>query len=461
MHSRFTPTRIALLLAVLSSAAAHAGLYDVDRGQNGQYLASHGYFAKWYQDTHGRNLELCLSKAVSKRVGSLPSAPSYMCLLPAAEENGFDPAKPIAFPGNFPDEAFWFVGDAAIADAEKGIDLRYVSAVEAAFSAGTAKDGEQVSFARIRIRADLPCAGTYTVTHPYGVEVFTVSEADFVASGGKNAINMTRDMGIGAPKDYTGALGGDIGPFLRSRNGPYTEVNPDTGATETFIGDPNIPEPVTGSPFDTNYLRIEGPNGIDIRTDLFSVSGKLSSDARPTPVQIKRATYSRSPGDSGSIRAQQDVFALAPPPPGTSTLVDDSNNSTAMSEADGTGAWYGQSQANPAPSAEARVTADNQAGVPGSTPTTTSTPMVDLVSITRAEYSQSTGNLTVQASSSDQTERPALTVVAARSGTVIGTLSGDGETRTLTTKVTPIPPGSVRVISANGGSDTETVDIVP
>ena len=35
-------------------------------------------------------------------------------------------------------------------------------------------EGDQISFARIRIRVDVPTAGTYVITHPYGVEVFTV-----------------------------------------------------------------------------------------------------------------------------------------------------------------------------------------------------------------------------------------------------------------------------------------------
>ncbi|MBX4355365.1 hypothetical protein K4G97_24580, partial [Mycobacterium tuberculosis] len=77
---------------------------------------------------------------------------------------------------------------------------------------------------------------------------------------------------------------GDIGPFLRSINGPYTE------GSEKFIGDPNLNERVTGSPFNTNFVRIEGPNGIDLRTDLFAVSGKLSEVVRPTPLIPLRST---------------------------------------------------------------------------------------------------------------------------------------------------------------------------
>ena len=106
---------------------------------------------------------------------------------------------------------------------------------------------------------------------------------------------MTRDIGIGSPGNFTGALKGDIGPFLRSVNGPYTETNPSTGASEQFIGDPNLNEAVTGSPFNTNFVRIEGPNGIDLRTELFAVSGKLSTVNLPTPLLPQRSTYHGTP----------------------------------------------------------------------------------------------------------------------------------------------------------------------
>src|SRR5690606_38048349 len=116
-------------------------------------------------------------------------------------------------------------------------------------------------FARIRIRATIPTPGTYTITHPYGVEVFNVSATDIADRGGRRAINMTRDLGIGGPVDFTGALNGDVGPFLKGAGYPYRATNPETGEEEQFIGDPNIATTVTGSPFGTNYVEISGPAG--------------------------------------------------------------------------------------------------------------------------------------------------------------------------------------------------------
>ncbi|MGE7989545.1 hypothetical protein ACQKPE_00535 [Pseudomonas sp. NPDC089554] len=448
MH-RPTPHPLAVaIFAGLLQLPAQAALYAVD---SGPYSLANGNFAAWYQDSHGRVLDLCLSKAVSSRVAGAPGAPSYMCtLLPTP--GVFDDTQPIQFPSNFPDEAFWFTADAAIVDAARGIDLSYGTAIEAAFAAEEPVEGDQVSFARVRIRVDVPVAGTYVVTHPYGVDVFDVPAA------GRRAINMTRDIGIAGAGDFTGALKGDVGPFLRSVNGPYTETNPGSGASERYIGDPNLEEPVTGSPFNTNFVRIEGPNGIDLRTELFAVSGKLSTVNRPTPMMPLRSTYSRH-SDNGDLRAQQDVFVMAPPAPATVTLTSQTPN-LALTEANGTGAWYAQSVLNPSLPLNLQVTADNSLAIATSTPTSASLPLTDLVTITRAEYSLASGQLTLVASTSDETSPPALTAHTGN-GALIGSLAGNGAVKTLTTGLSPIPPARVQVTSAHGGSDSEDVVLLP
>ena len=447
MHPLLSKTATVLVVSALAQGIAQAALFAVDPGP---YTPANGGFASWYQDSHGRTLDLCLSKALSSRVPSAPGAPSYMCsLLPTP--GVFDDAQPIVFPTNFPDEAFWFTGETALVDAARGIDLGYVSAIEAAFAAEEPVEGDQVSFARVRIRVDVPTAGTYVITHPYGVEVFNID------TPGRRAINMTRDIGIGSPKTYDGALKGDIGPFLRSVNGPYTETNPLTGAAEQFIGDPNLSEPVTGSPFNTNYVRIEGPNGLDLRTTTFAVSGKLSTVVRPTPMITQRSTYSRKAGESTPV-AQQDVFVLAPPAPGTAAITS-STPVLNMTEANSTGSWYAQSSVNPTLPTTLQVTADNHLAIASSTPTTLPMVLTDLVIIQSAQYSLSSGQLTVVASTSDETSPPVLTA-SSGSGAAIGALGGDGAVKTLATGISPIPPAKVQVTSSNGGSDTEEVVIV-
>ena len=447
MHPLLSKTAAALVVSALAQGISQAALFAVDTGT---YTPVNGGFAAWYQDSHGRTLDLCLSKAVSSRVPGTPGAPTYMCnLLPTP--GVFDDAQPVVFPSNFPDEAFWFTADAAIVDAARGIDLSYGSAIEAAFAAGDPIEGDQISFARVRIRVDVATAGTYVITHPYGIEVFNID------TPGRRAINMTRDIGIGAPKTYDGALKGDIGPFLRSVNGPYTETNPVSGGAEQFIGDPNLNEAVTGSPFNTNYIRIEGPAGLDLRSTLFAVSGKLSAVARPTPLINQRSTYSRKQGASVPI-AQQDVFVLAPPPP-ASVALSSSTPVLNLTEADTTGNWYVQNSVNPTLPTTLQVTADNHLAIASSTPTTLPMALTDLVVIQRAEYSLSSGQLTLVASSSDETSPPTLTATSG-TGAAIGALSGSGAVKTLATGISPIPPAKVRVTSSNGGSDTEEVVIV-
>lgn len=435
------PLAVAIFAGMLQ-IPAQAALNAVDPGP---YNLANGNFAGWYQDSHGRTLDLCLTKAVSSRVAGAPGAPAYMCtLLPTP--GVFDDTQPIAFPTNFPDEAFWFTADAAIVDAARGIDLSYGTAIEAAFAAEEPVEGDQVSFARVRIRVDVPTAGTYVVTHPYGVEVFDVP------AGGRRAINMTRDIGIAGAGDFSGALKGDVGPFLRSVNGPYTE------GSERFIGDPNLDERVTGSPFNTNFVRIEGPGGIDLRTELFSISGKLSDVALPTPLMPQRTTYSRRT-ENGDLHAQQDVFVMAPPPPAAVTLTSQTQNLN-LTEANGTGAWYAQSVLNPNVPTTLVLTADNSVAIPTSSLTTANLPLTDLVTITQAEYHLSTGQLTLVASTSDETSPPALTAHTGN-GTLLGNLSGNGAVKTLSTSLSPIPPAKVQVTSANGGSDSEDVVLVP
>ncbi|MFJ4114940.1 hypothetical protein ACIPV9_00685 [Pseudomonas psychrophila] len=447
MHPLLSKTAAVLVVSALAQGISQAALFAVDTGP---YIPANGGFAAWYQDSHGRTLDLCLSKAVSSRVPGTPGAPTYMCnLLPTP--GVFDDAQPVVFPTNFPDEAFWFTADAAIVDAARGIDLSYGSAIEAAFAAEEPVEGDQVSFARVRIRVDVPVAGTYVITHPYGIEVFNID------TPGRRAINMTRDIGIGSPKTYDGALKGDVGPFLRSVNGPYTETNPVSGGAEQFIGDPNLNEAVTGSPFNTNYIRIEGPGGLDLRSTVFAISGKLSAVVRPTPLITQRSTYSRRQGATAPI-AQQDVFVLAPPPPATVSL-SSSTPALKLTEADTTGNWYVQSSINPTLPTTLQVTADNHLAIASSTPTTLPMALTDLVVIQRAEYSLSSGQLTLVASTSDETSPPALTATSG-TGAAIGALSGSAAVKTLTTGISPIPPAKVRVTSSNGGSDTEEVVIV-
>lgn len=144
-------------------------------------------------------------------------------------------------------------------------------ALEGAFATpdGIPAPDQQIAFGRVRVLMDAPVAGTYVVTHPFGVETFEVT------TPGPRAIRFTDDTGCFiTPCDFSLALGSNIGPFLKA-------VNP--APPPGYIGDSVSLATVTGSPFGTNFFRIEGPlgsnlggPGIDIiETNLFTVQGKI------------------------------------------------------------------------------------------------------------------------------------------------------------------------------------------
>lgn len=433
----------ALGLALSLTGSAYAQLAAVDPGP---YTFATGKFPMWYQDENQLSMELCQSRAASSRVAAT-TPPAYMCIL-LAEPGIYDDAQPMIFPDNWPPESFWFLAETTIADnaAGYGVDA-YVAGIEAAFASENPADGDQQSFARIRIRVNVPLAGTYTITHPYGVETVNVT------APGRRAINITRDIGIGAPGNFTGAVGGAIGPFLRSVNGPYTEVNPDTGATETFVGDPNLTEAVTGSPFNTNFLRITGPAGT-IQSNVFSLSGKVLDSRQQTQVEIDRATYRRTSAgvraevfakaDSSSTLCMRETVALLPGPPPTpcqTSLLGDNN-----------GLFFGHRLGTGAVPPVVVVTATNPTGT--TRPTAVSAKLTDVVKVQTARYNWANHSLLIEATSSDEVAIPDMVAQG------YGRLSKSGTLQRITVADLTQPPATVTVKSAAGGGDTEAVVVV-
>jgi hypothetical protein len=443
---RFALNALGLTLSLSGSAFAQLGAVDP-----GPYTFATGKFPMWYQDTSLLSLELCQSRATSTRAPGAPGAPAYMCIL-NPEPGVFDDTLPMVFPDNWPPEAFWFLAETSINDvAGYGVDA-YVAGIEAAFAAENPVDGDQASFARIRLRVNVPVAGTYIITHPYGVETVNVT------APGRRAINITRDIGIGAPGNFSGALNGEVGPFLQSVNGPYTEVNPDTGAIETFVGDPNLTEPVKGSPNNTNFLRIQGPPGT-IQTNLFTVSGKVLDNRAQTPVEIGRATYRRTSTGPGTSSTRVEVFgksannsslcfretvALVPGPPQTPCLTTMVGNNT--------GQFFGHRLTGSTVPPVVVVTATD----PTSTtrPTAASSKVTDVVKVQTARYSWSNHSLLIEATSSDEVVVPDMVAQG------YGRLTKSGTLQRLTVADLTQPPATVTIKSAAGGTDTEPVVVV-
>jgi Big-like domain-containing protein/cadherin-like protein len=460
-HSKWFLFLAVFFVLALCAPTAQAVLLDV--GPTDLPSPPGNGFPFWYRDTNRLALAPCLSQTV------LPSGPA--CVLLA--DPGFNPALAVVFPTNYPIETFYFVSDAILnVGAGGGFKIKYRAALEGSFGTGIVTPGGQVAFARIRIFADVPVAGTYTFTHPYGVETITATTA------GTRAITFTRDIGIAVP--FAGPLAGDIGPWLIMTG--YPQII----GTETFIGDPNIANTVTGSPFGTNFFKVVGPAGSDlggpgittVQTNLFTVAGKTAAAGLGTPLTVDKATYTRGTGT-----AQVSVFATTQPIsnaviPGTLTLA---NTPSALQFSDASGVisattmttnnpidgkFYGTvSFANPV-TFPTSVSVTNTADVPVST---TTVPLVDEVAVAEASYSSAAKILKVTAVSGDKLALPALTVVMQDGATAIplGTIAGGGGALQVTfpfafstpagIKTYEIPPVRVTVRSALGGSDTEVV----
>jgi Chitobiase/beta-hexosaminidase C-terminal domain/Bacterial Ig-like domain len=222
-------------------------------------------FPIWYQDATGVRLSTCLDPG-GICLSTLPD-PTRPPLVAADEANS-----------NFPDEMFYFSGDADL-PGTNGVTGRLVLGLEGAF-ANRVQSGDQIVFGRVRVRIDnLTQGASYRVTHPYGVDEF-----DDVNSGDRG-INFTEDIGLTSFPN--GALNSRIAPFLTwdTYGLPPAQGGPQNG----FIGDPGVVHKASGSPLidstgvPQNYFRLEriDPTTRQViavvgQTDLFAIQGKVS-----------------------------------------------------------------------------------------------------------------------------------------------------------------------------------------
>jgi hypothetical protein len=432
MRQRFT--RLLSLLTVFCMLALYCTTAQAALQAVGPLDAKNG-FPTWYRDATARALEPCISQTL------LPSG-NPACVLPPLEP-GWIPGNPVVFPTNYPFEAFYFIADAADTGAAAGFALVYRAALESTFGTTAPAAGGQVTFTRIRIRIDAPVAGTYTVTHPFGVETFSVT------TPGVKAVNMTRDLGI--TPFPTGALTGDLGPWLTRVGYPQTVIG--LTGSETYIGDYGVIGPVTGSPTGNNFVRVVGPAGANLNgagsntvtISNFAVAGKVFTGQIPSPMTIDRATYARD-----AISSQVDVFATALPAAipaisGTGILTTNLTQDALVP-----GKFFTHLATATLPSA---LNITNSLDIP---PILHPVTLVDEVNITQAFYNTVTKALTIKAASRDKlAPLPILTVPALA---VPNTLIAGTLTKTL--PVNTIPPLTVTVNSSSGGSVTAPVSIV-
>jgi hypothetical protein len=417
---------VAALMIFASAQTSRAALNAVDPGP---YLGVNGFFPAWYQDTSGLGLAPCLDLPAPLGTG--------LCVVLA--DTFFNPALPIAFPSNWPTEFFYW-----IADADKNTLPAWVQvirlAMEGSFAiVGPPTAGQQTVFQRIRFRITPPVAGTYTITHPFGSKTLPN-----LAAGVR--ITDTTDIPLGIPLDFTTALTGPEGPFLQ-----WDPAVPPT-APAGYIGDGAVlPHAVIGSPTGNNFVRIDGPPGsaiggpgVDfVQTNLFLVAGKIATVTLPTPLTVDRTSYNLT-----AAGPQIDVFAKSAT---TATLTFNDATVTANPMAhDSSGRFYGQSASPIVPT----VTV-NASGV--GNPTAIVSNLVDVVSISVAEYSVGAQTLTIEASSSDQVNPPLLTA----DGTINLPPPSGVLPVPLTIPGVLAPPAFITVTSSKGGSASVPVIILP
>src|SRR5215813_14288772 len=254
---------ISLAFVLCIALAAGSAFAQQAQGLSAVGLANpaNGY-PKWYQDGNGLRLEPCLDNNANDPCGLVAAG-----ALP-------NPAAPVVFPTNFPDEFFYMRATSRIAGIGGGTfraDL--ILAVEGAFGGptGTVADGNgaQITFSRYRFKVNggLVPGATYTVTAPFGTRSFVAASTGTVI--------FTSQQGCAAVPpacDFTLALATpEVGPFLQWD--PLA-----SGPPAGYIGQPAIPHAIIGSA--TNVFSISGPDvggpGVNtVSTDLFNITGKL------------------------------------------------------------------------------------------------------------------------------------------------------------------------------------------
>ncbi len=385
-------------------------------------------FPQWYQDENGLTLELCLN--------------SGNCV--------FDPVVNTSFSAQigFGERASYWSASATLLGAGAKGDLNM--AIVASFSGSTTgaipADGEQIVFFEITVGpiTGLTAGNAYRVVHPYGVIEDLVADAFGVIPVQRQNIGCAIALPSATPPvpcDFTSVLRSPVGPFLQwDTSLPIPLIG--------FIGNPSIAHTVVGSPFGTNIFQIEGPNaggtGVNFKqTNLFKIQGKIFTGIGPTippaPLAIDRSTYTRP------LPPQIEVIATSSPSATLTATLTGSPFPVAMTP-DGNGKFLARIF-NPVPfPSSVIVTATDT----GKRDTAVTSDLVDIVTITLAEFNPVVNTLTIRASSSDASVPPTLTAIGF-GNLVAGSLVVLG---------VAVPPAQVTVVSSAGGIATALVSVI-
>jgi len=440
---------LALALAALVGIAPSAAAQDAPQPHGPEGLKRVGPvddyygFPYWYEDTSGLKLGIC--KDTEK------------CFF------GANPLVPLSFPQsvadaqagnyNWPDEMFYYAAEnLEIAPLPLRARVMWHVAIEGAFATGEVMPGQQVVFARLRIRLrSLLPESTYTIRHPYGEEVL---ETD--VDGG---VFYTRDIGL-AVGDFTGALYGDLGPFLVptgfNRNSPKGTYLSDGGLTL---------ETVDGSPIQRNFVEYEGPgignvfpalrvNGNPnlIRSSVFSMQGQV---AEQSGVGIDDAYYSAS-GNSADSTLATSVSVFAQSAEGQNMIARAQNGAwVPMQESSTPGHYFAQIDLGGANSAlPSNLEVRNASDTPVTSKGKATLP--DLVTVHGASYTIGQGGgpstLAVEVTSTDTSRSRTVDIEFGDFQVTPGTTGGQGDAAiNQPVPATYVPPTAVTVRSSAGG----------
>lgn len=376
-------------------------------------------FPMWYEDATGTRLELGWQT-------NDPLAPVVI-----------DPAESGILRGvpDFPGESFYFSAETKIplGGGDRKAFAQVILALEATFATGHVEDGQQIVFGRTRFRVRGGRAhSTYTLTHPYGTVEVTTDD--------RGRASDTQDIGV-APLSFADALGGRIAPFLR--------WTPDPTLPEGYIGDGTTEHTITGSPFNTDFALVEGPdagtggaardpndpgNPNKAYTDRFVVQGRL---ATLHGAEITRAVYHRAADGASTV----EVFARSAPAQQLGLSLD-GQPATPLEGGNGPRYFARIPVGSLLPT---RLTVTNLTDAVA-LPVTVD--VTDAVEITQADYDSTAQTLTVGAASSDRQGPATLTVT-----------DGDEVLGPPGTFSLDAPPAAVTVRSSAGANTTTNVRV--
>lgn len=363
---------LALAGTLLFNSAAEAELQDHGPGD------AVVQFPQWYRDNNGLALGLCKSTSNN----CFPITPN-----------------PAGFAGNVGDEIFYNLVEFKSTATGSDFQYRYLAALEASYLPGpTPVHGQETVFARIRITFnfnDTAKNGTYVVTHPFGEQTFTnvkaTTKTNLIGSQAANFFTVDVPLGVG----FDGALLGPVGPFIQ-----WDSDLPIVSGAESFVGDPTIPHTFTGSPYGTNFLRIQGPVGSNldglgndfIEVTLANVLGQVWTAPIAQPLAINSVYKTRSLTTNGL-----DIFATSSP---NQRLILTGEGIPSLQLFPGvvSGKYHGHVEFPSSQYIPPLVTLTN---LSGATIVSVTSPVKDSIQITKAEFDTTTRNVTVIAHSSD------------------------------------------------------------